>query len=211
MALAPIALQVTPRWLVSLNQGEGAPVMSLVVAMLVALSVFAAVLMFIVVYNDLVTLRRRCDQARSDIDAQLKHRLDLVPNLVEAAKGYAAHEKGTLEAVTKACNAVAAAPTSEAGAQAQALLGASLGRLISVAQANPELKASERFVELSDLETKIAAARLYLHNAVAEYNTAIEQFPGNLFAALFGFAIRSFDEADDVVPLPEWPWGRAPW
>jgi LemA protein len=172
--------------------------MSLVVAMLVALSVFAAVLICIVVYNELITLRRRCDQACSDIDVQLKHRIDLVPNLVEAVKGYAAHEKGTLEAVTKACNAVAAAPTSGTSAQAQALLGASLDRLISVADANPELKASERFVELSDLETKIAASRLYLHDAVAEYNTAIEQFPGNLFAALFGFTTLSFYDAGVV-------------
>ena len=164
--------------------------MSLVVAMLVALSVFAAVLICIVVYNDLVTLRCRCDQVCSDIDVQLKYRFDLVPNLVEAVKDYAAHEKGTHEAVTKACNVVAAAPTSEASAQAQALLDASLDRLIALAEANPELKTSERFVELSDLETEIAAARLYFHSAVAEYNTAIEQFPGNLFAALFGFTTR---------------------
>ena len=172
--------------------------MSLVIAMLAALSVFAAALMCIVVYNDLATLRRRCDQACSDIDVQLKHRFDLVPNLVEAIEGYAADEKGTLEAVTKACNAVAAARTSEAGAQAQALLAAALGPLIAVAEANPELKASERFVELSDLEPKIAAANLYLHNAVAEYNAAIEQFPGNLLAALLGFTTRSFYDAGDI-------------
>jgi LemA protein len=172
--------------------------MSLVVAMLAALSAFAAVLTCIVVYNDLVALRRRCDQACADIDVQLKHRFDLVPNLVKAVKGYAAHEKGTFEAVTKAFNAVAAAPTSEASAQAQTLLGASLDRLIAIAEANPELKASERFVELSDLETKIAAARVYLHNAVAEYNTAIEQFPGKLCAAVFGFTTRTRYDAADV-------------
>ena len=164
--------------------------MSLVVAMLVALTVFAAVLMCIVVYNDLVALRRRCDQACCDIDMQLKHRFDLVPNLVASLKGYVAHEKGTLEAVTKACNAVAAAPTSEAGGQAQALLAASLDRLIAVAEANPELKACESFVELSDVENAIAAARLHLHRAVVEYNAAIEQFPGNVFAGLFGFTTR---------------------
>jgi LemA protein len=166
--------------------------MSLAIVMLVALSVFAAALMCIVVYNDLVALRRRCDQARSDIDVQLKHRFDLVPNLVEAVKGCASHEKGALEAVTKACNAVAAAPTPAASARAQAQLGASLDRLIAVAVANPKFKGSERLVELSDLETKIAATRLYLHNAIGEYNAAIEQFPGNLCAGLFGFTTRSF-------------------
>jgi LemA protein len=168
--------------------------MSLVVAMLVALSVFTAVLMCIVVYNDLLALRRRCDNACADIDVQLQRRFDLVSNLVEAAKGHAALEKGTLEAVTKAYNAVGAAPTSEAGARAQAGLGAVLDRLIAVAEAYPEVKAAEIFVELSDLEKRIAAARLYLNDAVGEFNTAIARFPGNLLAGLFGFTARSFCE-----------------
>ena len=165
--------------------------MSLVVAMLVALSIFTAVLMCIVVYNDLVALRRRCDHARSDIDAQLKQRFGLVPNLVEAVKGHAAFEQSALEAVTKAHNAVTAAPTSEAGALAQTLLGAALGRLIAVAHAYPELKTSDNFVELSDLENEIAAARLYLNDAVGEFNTAIARFPSNLLAGLFGLTARS--------------------
>ena len=166
--------------------------MSLVVAMLVALSVYAAVLMCIVVYNDLVALRRRCDNACSDIDVQLKHRLYLVPTLVGAVKGHAALEKGTLEAVTKAYNAVGDAPTSEAGARAQALLGAVLDRLIAVAEAYPEVKSAENFVELSDLENRIAAAHLYLNDAVGEFNTAIARFPGKLLAGPFGFTARSF-------------------
>ena len=166
--------------------------MSLVVAMLVALSVFAAVLMCIVVYNDLVALRRRCDNARSDIDVQLKHRFDLVPTLIEAVKGHAALEKGTLDAVTKAHNAVGDGPTCETGARAHALLGAALDRLIAVAEAYPEVKTSENFVELSELENRIVAARLYLNGAVGEFNTAIERFPGNLLAGLFGFTARSF-------------------
>jgi LemA protein len=174
------------------TKARGATVMSLVVAMLVALGVFAAVLLGIVVYNDLVALRRRCDYACSDIDVQLKHRFDLVPNLVEAVKGHAALAKGTLEAVTKAHDAVGDAPTCEAGARAQALLGAALDRLIAVAEAYPEVKASVNFVELSELENRIAAARLYLNGAVGEFNTAIERFPGNLLAGLFGFSARSF-------------------
>ena len=168
------------------------------VPLVAALAVFAAVLICILVYNDLIALRRRCDQAFADIDVQLRQRFDLVPNLVEAVKGYAAHEKATLESVIKARNAVAAAPTTEAGAQAQALLGASLDRLMVVVEAYPELKASASFAELraelTDLENKIAAARRYLNNAVGEYNTAIEQFPGSLFAGLFGFTARAFYE-----------------
>lgn len=146
------------------------------------------------IYNTLVALNRRCDQANADVDVQLRQRHDLIPNLVETVKGYAGHERATLEAVMRARSAVSMASTPGALAQAEANLGGAIGRLLAVAEAYPELKASANFAalqdELSDLENKIAAARRFLNNAVNEYNTAREQFPANLLASLYGFKSR---------------------
>ncbi len=145
-------------------------------------------------YNRLVALRRRCDQASADIDVQLKQRHDLLPNLIETVKGYATHERGTLEAVMKARQAAMAAPAGAAQMQAEAALGGAIGRLMAVAESYPDLKASANFAELqaelSDIENKIAAARRFLNGAVTEYNTSREQFPANLVANMFGFAHR---------------------
>ena len=145
----------------------------------------------VAIYNRLVALNRRCDQASADIDVQLKQRNDLIPNLVETVKGYAGHERGTLEAVMKARNAAMAAPS----AGAEAALGGALGRLMVVAEAYPDLKASASFIELqaeiSDTENKIAAARRYLNNATNEYNTSREQFPSNIVADAFSFPTRA--------------------
>ena len=147
-------------------------------------------------YNTLVSLRQRGRQAFADIDVQLKQRHDLIPNLVETVKGYATHEKTTLDEVVRARNAAVAA--HEPGAQnmgaqvaAEGALGAALSRLIALSEAYPDLKANQNFQqlqsELSDIETKIAAARRFLNNTVAEYNAAIEGFPGVLIAGRFGF------------------------
>ena len=147
-------------------------------------------------YNRFISLGRRCDQAFADIDVQLKQRQDLIPNLVETVKGYAGHERGTLEAVMKARNAAQNAPTPEARMQAESGLTAALGRLMVVTEAYPDLKASVNFSslqdELSDIENKMAAARRYLNNAVGEYNATREQFPGIFVAKLFAFDARAF-------------------
>src|ERR1700728_3793205 len=166
---------------------------------LVILAVIAVVL--ISMYNSLVQLRVRCDSAWSDIDVQLKRRHDLVPNLVETVKGYAAHERGTFDEVTQARNMAVAAhgPTQQAAAE-NVLTGA-LGRLIAVAEAYPDLKASTNFqqlqAELSDLENKIAASRRFFKNAVQEYNTGIQRFPAALFAGSFGFTPKTFFDLGD--------------
>lgn len=159
-------------------------------------------------YNGLVAMRRRTDQAFADIDVQLKQRHDLIPNLVETVKGYAAHESGTLQAVINARNSALAAGSQAAQMAAEQALGASLTKLFGLAEAYPDLKASANFVELqkelSDIENKIAAARRFLNNAVAEYNAATEQFPGVLVARLFGFSRKGmFDlgESRQMVEL----------
>ena len=165
----------------------------------IVLGVIVLVALWIVmVYNGLVALRQRVNQAFSDIDVQTKQRHDLVPNLVEAVKGYAAHERGTLEAVVRARNAAIAAPTGNVAAQAvaeNALTGA-LRQLFALSESYPDLKANQNFQqlqsELSDLENKIAAARRFFNNAVQEYNTGIQQFPAVLLAGPLGFTQKEF-------------------
>ncbi len=159
----------------------------------------ALAVLLIGIYNRLVALRQNCNQAFADIDVQLKQRHDLIPNLVETVKGYAAHEKGTLEAVIKARNAAISAERtgdSKAMGMAEGVLGAALGRLIALAEAYPDLKANANFqqlqAELTDIENKLAAARRFFNNAVAEYSTGREQFPAVLVATAFGFGLREF-------------------
>lgn len=169
--------------------------MSGLVIVLIVLAVL--VLMAIGIYNTLVSLRNRVNQSFADIDVQLKQRHDLIPNLVETVKGYATHEKGTLEAVIQARNAaMAAGGGTAAQAQAEGVLGATLGKLIALSEAYPDLKANTNFqqlaAELSDIENKIAASRRFFNNAVQEYNTGIQQLPAALFAASFGFTPKEF-------------------
>src|SRR4026209_242515 len=158
--------------------------------------IVVAGLWLVATYNGLVTLRQRCRQAFSDIDVQLKQRHDLVPNLVETVKGYAAHEKGTLEAVIKARNAAVPAQGPAAQAAAEGVLQGALRQLFALAEAYPDLKASQSFqqlqTELSDLENKIAAARRFFNNAAAEYNATRESFPAVLFAQSMGFGPQEF-------------------
>ena len=156
------------------------------------------VLWIIMIYNGLVALRQRVNQAFSDIDVQTKQRHDLIPNLVETVKGYAAHERGTLEAVVQARNAAVTAQAGGVAAQAAAenVLSGALRQLFSLSEAYPDLKANQNFqqlqAELSDIENKIAAARRFFNNAVQEYNTGIQQFPAVLMAGALGFTQKEF-------------------
>ena len=160
----------------------------------IALLVFIA----ITIYNRIVALNQRADQAFADVDVQLKQRHDLIPNLVETVKGYASHEKETLDAVISARNGAVAASGPAAQGQAEGVLGAALGKLFALAEAYPDLKANTNFLELqrelSDVENKIAAARRFFNNAVQEYNTIIQQIPGNFIAPMGSFSKRDFFE-----------------
>jgi LemA protein len=153
------------------------------------------------VYNRLVGLRQNTNQSFADIDVQLKQRQDLVPNLVETVKGYASHERGTLEAVTNARNAAARATSVEDKVQAENVLSGALRQLFALSEAYPDLKANASFMqlqgELTDIENKIAAARRYFNNAVSEYNASIQQFPAVLLAGSMGFAARPFFDLGD--------------
>jgi len=167
------------------------------VALLVLVAIVVLLgLLFVGAYNRLVALRQNVGAAFADIDVQLKQRQDLVPNLVETVKGYAAHERGTLDEVTQARAAAASAGDLAAKAQAESALTGALGKLIAVAEAYPDLKANQNFLqlqgELSDLENKIAAARRFFNNAVGEYNASIQRFPAVLIAGMAGFAPRDF-------------------
>src|SRR5579862_2163470 len=158
--------------------------------------VVIVLLLAIFAYNRLVTLRQAWKRAFADIDVQLKQRQDLVPNLVETVKGYAAHEKTTLEAVTNARAAAASATGVQDRVQAENALTGALRQLFAVAEAYPDLKANASFIqlqnELTDIENKLAAARRFFNNAVAEFNASIQQFPAVLIAGAFGFTARTF-------------------
>jgi LemA protein len=165
------------------------------------------VLWVIVIYNGLVAMRQRVNQAFADIDVQLKQRHDLIPNLIETVKGYVAHERGTLDAVVKARNAAMAAQGPAQQAAAENMLSGALRQLFALAEAYPDLKASANFQqlqsELSDIENKIAAARRFFNSAVQEYNTGIQQFPAALFAASLGFTAKEFFDLGETRPQLE--------
>ena len=172
---------------------------------LIGLVVIGLIVAFVVgLYNRLVTLRQRVREAWADIDVQLKRRWDLIPNLVETVKGYAAHERGTFEAVTKArSDAMAAAQTGspEQRAQAENALGAALLNLRAVAEAYPQLQAIQEFKDLSEnltaTEDKIAFARRFYNGNVRDYNTAIQTVPTNFIAGMFGFNAEQYFELTD--------------
>jgi LemA protein len=158
----------------------------------VVIAVVVIAAFFVTIYNRLVALRQAYKNAYADIDVQLKQRHDLVPNLVEIVKGYAAHESGVLEKVTEARASAMRATSVQDRGKAEGMLTAALGQLFAVAESYPQLKANENFrqlqSELEELENKIAAARRFFNNAVAEFNTHIEQFPAVLMAGPLGFA-----------------------
>jgi LemA protein len=162
------------------------------------------------IYNGLVTMRQRTNQAFADIDVQLKQRHDLIPNLVETVKGYAAHERGTLEAVIQARNTAIAAPGVEQKVQAENMLTGALRQLFALSENYPNLKANANFQQLqdqlSDIENKLAASRRFFNNAVQEYNTGIQVFPASLFAGMFGFTQRPFfDLGEERAQLQQAP------
>jgi LemA protein len=179
----------------------------------VTLGVLVAVALFaIAVYNRLVVLRNRYKNAFAQIDVQLKRRYDLIPNLVEAVKGYMAHERNTLEAVIKArgaavgaAQAAAAAPGDPAAmrglSQAEGALGGALGRLLAVFEQYPDLKANQNVLslqeELTSTENKVAFARQGFNDSVMEYNTKRESFPDNVLAGMFGFGAAELLQATD--------------
>ena len=166
---------------------------------LILIGIIVVLAVFIIgIYNRIVALSQRTEQAFADVDVQLRQRHDLIPNLVETVKGYATHEKETLDAVIQARNAAQSAHGPAAQGAAEGVLGAALGKLFALAEAYPDLKANTNFMELqrelSDVENKIAAARRFFNNAVQEYNTAIQQIPGNLVAPLGSFGPKEYFE-----------------
>ena len=167
------------------------------------------VVWIIMIYNGLVAMRQRVNQSFADIDVQLKQRHDLIPNLVETVKGYAGHERGTLEAVIKARQTAVAAPNLDQKVQAENMLSGALRQLFALSESYPDLKANANFQqlqgELSDIENKLAAARRFFNNTVSEYNAGIQQFPAALFAGMFGFRERQFFDLGDERPALEKP------
>ena len=178
---------------------------------LIILAIVVAVLGYAVyLYNDLVKNRQLTQEGWSGIDVQLKRRTDLIPNLMEAVKGYMSHERETLEAVTEARTAAQAAQngTPEQRAQAEGVLSGALGRLFAVAEAYPDLKASQNFMqfqgELSNTENEIQLSRRYYNGTARDLNTAVESFPSNVIANSFKFEKVQYFEmenpADRAVP-----------
>ena len=159
-----------------------------------------AVLMLAGMYNSLVQLRVRADSAWSDIDVQLKRRHDLIPNLVETVKGYAAHEKGTFENIAKFRSQAMQATGPADKAQAENQLTGALKSLFAVAENYPELKASEQFTglqsSLNSIEDTIQNARRYYNAVIRDYNTKVQSFPVNIIAGMFGFQTKQFFEVD---------------
>lgn len=168
----------------------------------IVLAVVAVLAIFLwVTYNGLVTLKVRVDEAWSDITVQLKRRADLIPNLVNTVKGYATHEKSVFEEVTKARAEVVNAKTPKQAAKADNMLEEALKSVFAVAEAYPDLKASQNFSELQqelvDTEDKIQAARRFYNGGVRDLNTKIQLFPNNIFAGMLGFTSREFYEVDE--------------
>jgi LemA protein len=165
--------------------------------------VVAFVLFLIVLYNGMVQLKIRADAAWSDIDVQLKRRHDLIPNLVETVKGYAAHEKGTFENISKWRSAAMSATTPADKAQAEGQLTMALKSLFAVAEAYPQLKANENFLSLqsslAQIESDLQNSRRYYNAVVRDYNTKIQSFPGNMVAGSMGFTPRQFFEVESAA------------
>ncbi len=175
-------------------------------ALWIVLGIIVVLGIFIwVTYNGLVTLKIRVDEAWSDITVQLKRRLDLIPNLINSVKGYAAHEAGVFDAVTAArSNAMNAQGVKETAAAENQFEGA-LKSLFAVAEAYPDLKANQNFMqlqqELVDTEDKIQASRRFYNSGVRDLNTKIQVFPNNLFAGMLGFVQREFFEVEDMASV----------
>jgi LemA protein len=166
--------------------------------------ILAIVVILVLLFNGLVRSKVRVDEAWSDISVQLKRRYDLIPNLVETVKGYAAHESGVFEKVTAARTAAMGAGSLDDKLQKENALSGTLKSLFAVAEAYPDLKANTNFLQLqsdlTDTEDKIQAARRFYNGTVRDYNTKIQVFPTNIFASMFGFTKREFFGIDENGP-----------
>ena len=172
------------------------------IALWVVLGVVVVLILILIgLYNSLVSKRINCQEAWSQIDVQLKRRYDLIPNLVETVKGYAAHEKETLERVIQARNAAIAAGTVKEQGQAENFLSGALRQLFALSESYPDLKANENFArlqeELTSTENRIAFSRQHYNDSTAVYNTARQKFPSNIVANMFNFQEREFFELED--------------
>jgi LemA protein len=163
------------------------------------------VVVAIATYNGLIQAKNRTDEAWSDINVQLKRRYDLIPNLVNTVKGYAAHESKVFEDVSAARSAAMGATSIQDKAKAENQLAGTLKSLFAVSEAYPDLKASQNFQELQqelvDTEDKIQAARRFYNGNVRDFNTKLQVFPTNLFASMLGFKVREFFETDDQAQI----------
>jgi LemA protein len=176
-----------------------------VIWVVVVIVVVVLLLLFVLVgmFNRLVRLRNRCENAWAQVDVQLRKRYDLIPNLVETVKGYAAHEQQTFEEVTRARTAAQQAQGVAQQAQAENMLTAAIGRLFAVAEAYPQLRATENFqqlqAQLSEVEQQIAVARQVYNDTVLTYDNALETVPTNVIAGMFNFRPREYFQTEDVT------------
>jgi LemA protein len=170
---------------------------------IIVAAVGVLLLILVAMYNRLVRLRNRTENAWAQVDVQLKKRYDLIPNLVETVKGYASHERETFEEVTRARTAAQQAQGVQAQAQAENVLTAAIGRLFAIAEAYPELRATENFqqlqAELSDVEDNIAVSRQVYNDTVLTYTNAIQSVPTNIFANIFNFGPKQYFEIEDAA------------
>ncbi len=176
--------------------------LTLIIGIIVLIVIIGIAVYFVVIYNSLINLRNRVKNAWSQIDVQLKRRTDLIPNLVETVKGYAAHEKGVFENVTKARAGLMNAQTPQENAQANNMLTDALKSLFAVAENYPTLVASQNFQDLqrqlSETEDKIAYSRQFYNDTVLMYNNKTQMFPSNLVANMFNFQEEEFFEAPEA-------------
>lgn len=168
------------------------------------LIIVAIVIVVALIYNSLIRSKNRVEESWADIEVQLKRRYDLIPNLVNTVKGYAAQESGVLEKVTQARAAAMGATSPEEKAKDENMLSGTLKSLFAVSEAYPDLKSNANFMQLqtdlTDTENKIQAARRFYNGNVRDFNTKIEVFPTNLFASMLGFAKKAFFDIDDNGP-----------
>jgi LemA protein len=173
------------------------------VVIIIAAAVVLLLLILVAMFNKLVRLRNRAENAWAQVDVQLRKRYDLIPNLVEAVKGYAAHERQTFDSVTAARTAAQQAQGVAQQAQAENALTAAIGRLFAVAEAYPQLRATENFqqlqAQLSDVEQGIAVSRQVYNDTVLSYDNALETVPTNVIAGIFSFRAREYFQTEDAT------------
>ena len=176
--------------------------LSLIIGLIVILIVVIILLWFFGYYNRVIRYENRIDNAWAQIDVQLKRRADLIPNLMETVKGYMSHERGTLEAVTKARSAIMTAKTPQESMDADNMLTGALKSLFAVAESYPDLKANQNFLQLQDelthTEDKISYSRQHFNDSVLQFNNLIETFPGNIFAKMMGRKERQMLQIPDA-------------